>query len=108
MGNTLPQGLKPISHLVHLAARLKPCPFKAAALAVVIVFAFATISCAAQTAPSTPQASGTNPSKSQVIFSRSTDANGETTSQTGPAATPVVAAGELTPPQDAERQAITF
>jgi hypothetical protein len=66
------------------------------------------IFCAAQTTPSTPPASETHPSKGQVIFSRSTDENGETTTQTGPAATPPAAAGELVPPQEAERQAVIF
>jgi hypothetical protein len=68
----------------------------------------ATLPCAAQTTPATPPASEAPPSKGQVIFSRSTDANGETTTQTGPAAAPAAAAGELAPLQDAERQAVTF
>jgi hypothetical protein len=68
----------------------------------------ATLLCAAQTTPSTPPALETQPSKGQVVFSRSTDENGETTTQTGPTATPVAAAGELAPPQDVERQAVTF
>jgi len=68
----------------------------------------ATLLCAAQTTPSTPPALETQPSKGQVVFSRSTDENGETTTQTGPTATPAAAAGELAPPQDVERQAVTF
>lgn len=64
--------------------------------------------CSAQTTPATPPASEIHPSKGQVIFSRSTDVNGETTTQTGPAAAPVAAASQLAPPQDAERQAVTF
>ena len=68
----------------------------------------ATLPCAAQTTPATPPASEAPPSKGPVIFSRSTDANGETTTQTGPAAAPAAAAGELAPLQDAERQAVTF
>jgi hypothetical protein len=67
-----------------------------------------TLLCSAQTTPSAPPASETHPSKGQVIFSRSTDENGETTTQTGPAAAPVAAAGELAPPQDAERQTVTY
>ncbi|MGA3009580.1 MAG: hypothetical protein ABSD72_04900 [Terracidiphilus sp.] len=67
-----------------------------------------TLLCAAQTTPATPPASETHPSKGQVIFSRSTDENGVTTTQTGPAAAPPATAGELAPPQDAERQAVTF
>ena len=76
--------------------------------AIIIATCFLTLFCAAQTTSSTPPASETHPSKGQVIFSRSTDANGETTTQTGPAAAPVAAAGELAPLQDAERQAVTF
>jgi hypothetical protein len=76
--------------------------------AAITVICLTTILCAAQTTPSVPPTSETHPSKGQVIFSRSTDENGETTTQTGPAAAPVAAAGELAPPQDAERQAVTF
>jgi hypothetical protein len=63
---------------------------------------------AAQAAPRNPQPSG------QVIFSRSTDENGQTTTQsTQPAAQPATAPkAQLAPPQvaaeDAERQAVTF
>ena len=63
---------------------------------------------AAQAAPRNPQPSG------QVIFSRSTDENGQTTTQsTQPAAQPAAAPkAQLAPPQvaaeDAERQAVTF
>jgi hypothetical protein len=63
---------------------------------------------AAQTAPATPQE---QPSKGQVIFSRSTGENGQTTPQAAAAtpAPPQVVAGELAPPQlDAERQAVAF
>ena len=78
------------------------------AAAITAAICLTTLLCTAQTTPATPPASETHPSKGQVIFSRSTDANGETSTQTGPAATPVAAAGELAPAQDAERQAVTF
>jgi hypothetical protein len=68
-----------------------------------------TLLCAAQTTPSKPPASETNPSKGQVIFSRSTDANGETTTQTGPAATQhATQTAAASPADDTERQAVTF
>ncbi|MGP8226159.1 MAG: hypothetical protein ACLQGT_08385 [Terracidiphilus sp.] len=66
---------------------------------------------AAQTAPTTPPPAPpqqTQPYQGQVIFSRSTDENGQTTTQSGPAATPPAAEGEGPPPQDAECQAVTF
>jgi hypothetical protein len=74
----------------------------------ITVICLTTLLCAAQTTPSTPPASETHPSKGQVIYFRSIDENGETTSQTGPAAASPSPPGELAPPQDAERQAITF
>jgi hypothetical protein len=69
---------------------------------------------AAQTAPATPpaQPQQVQPHQGQVIFSRSTDENGQTTTQSNPPATPRAAEGELAPPQvavaDADRQAVTF
>jgi Carboxypeptidase regulatory-like domain len=36
--NAIPQGLKPKSPIAHLAARLKPCPFKATAFAPTLIF----------------------------------------------------------------------
>ncbi len=76
--------------------------------AIAAAICMTTLLCSAQTTPATQPASETHPSKGQVIFSRSTDVNGETTTQTGPAAAPVAAASQLAPPQDAERQAVTF
>lgn len=68
-----------------------------------------TLLCAAQTTPSKPPASETNPSKGQVIFSRSTDENGVTTNQTGPAATQHATQTAAAPSaDDTERQAVTF
>jgi hypothetical protein len=59
---------------------------------------------AAQTTPPTP------PSKGQVIFSRSTGENGQTTTQAAPAAPAAsqTAKSELAPPLAAERQAVAF
>ena len=122
--NIFPQRLKPRSLLVHRAARLKLCPdasyhskgvfpqpvkpspFKAAACAIVTAICFTAFAAAAQTTPATPQ----EKPKGQVIFSRSTDENGQTTTQAAPAtpAPPQVAASELAPPQVAERQAVAF
>ncbi len=55
-----------------------------------------------QTTPAKPQSSP----NSQVIFSRSTDENGETTTQPGPTTAPQVAAAPSA--EDAEREAVTF
>ncbi|MGD0733767.1 MAG: hypothetical protein ABR976_01425 [Terracidiphilus sp.] len=71
---------------------------------------------AAQPAPAPAQTPATSPTpaapdqhKGQVIFSRSTDENGETTTQVGPAATtPAVQMAAEPIAQDAERQALTF
>jgi len=63
-----------------------------------------------QTTPAKPQNPPQNPPqtspKGQVIFSRSTDENGETTTQTGPAETSQMIAAPVA--NDAERQALTF
>ncbi len=58
-----------------------------------------------QSAPTKPATAPQESPKGQVIFSRSTDANGETTTQTGPAQPQVAAAPTA---QDPERQAVTF
>jgi len=61
----------------------------------------------AQPAPA-PTAAPEQP-RGKVIFSRSTDENGETTTQVGPAATaPAVQMAAEPTAQDAERQAVTF
>ena len=75
----------------------------------------AVLSCSAQTTPSTPPASPKpNPSQpakpaGQVIFSRSIDENGNTTTETAPAVgrpTAQMASAPLV--EDADRRAITF
>jgi hypothetical protein len=77
-----------------------------AALIAVAGPCLAALCCAAQTTPSTAP---DQPPQGKVIFSRSTDENGQTTSQSTPATVqPPVAEGELAPPQVAERQAVTF
>ena len=58
---------------------------------------------ATQAAPENPQPGG------KVIFSRSTDENGETTSQAGPAAAaPAIKMASEPSAEDAEREAVTF
>jgi hypothetical protein len=60
-------------------------------------------------APAQTPATAPDQPKGQVIFSRSTDENGQTTTQVGPGANPpaIQIAAEPTA-QDAERQAVTF
>jgi hypothetical protein len=76
----------------------------AGSLATVLVSVLVALPTAAQTVPAPP------PAKGQIIFSRSTDESGQTTTQAAPAVAPPAAAGALVPPQgtDAERQAVTF
>jgi hypothetical protein len=65
----------------------------------------AALPCAAQTAP----IPANQPSKGQVIFSRSTDENGQTTTKTGQmAAQPAIQSVAAPSAEDAERQAVTF
>jgi hypothetical protein len=71
----------------------------------VAALCLAALSCAAQTAP--PQQN--QPPKGTVIFSRSTDENGQTTTQTSQAAThPSIQMASEPSAEDAERQAVTF
>ncbi len=82
---------------------------RALAPAVCLILAAAILlsPCAAQT--SAPQPPPTKPSTGQVIFSRSTDENGQTTTRTGPAAPqPTIRMAAEPTAQDAERQAVTF
>ncbi|MGB6721177.1 MAG: hypothetical protein WBE72_10305, partial [Terracidiphilus sp.] len=73
-----------------------------------MVVAFAAPPVTAQTAsPQAPAATNPQQGGGKVIFSRSTDENGQTTSSTGPvAAQPAMAAAPIA--DDAERQAVTF
>jgi hypothetical protein len=112
------QGLKPRISFARLAARLKSFPFKAAAFASAILIGLLALPCAAQSAASTPPARqtaspATQPSKGQVIFSRSTDENSQTATQTLPSAaqtaSPQPAQAEAGSSADnAERQAVRF
>jgi hypothetical protein len=65
---------------------------------------------AAQTAPAAPPTptEQVQPHQGQVIFSRTTDENGQTTTQSNPASAPPTPEGKLAPPQDAECHAVTF
>jgi hypothetical protein len=88
---------------------------RTAAIAVAVA-CLATYRCPAQTAPVTPPAEQQatpapqdQPHQGKVIFSRSIDENGQTTTtQSGPSVQLPAAEGELAPPQVAERQAVTF
>jgi hypothetical protein len=64
----------------------------------------ATLPCAAQSTPATPQE---QPHQGKVIFSRSTDENGQTTTTT-PIAQPTAATKVPVAADDAERKAVTF
>ncbi|HZP05744.1 MAG TPA: hypothetical protein VFB43_12660 [Terracidiphilus sp.] len=77
-------------------------------LALAAVLAASTVSSPAQTStPQTqnPQAQHQDEKHGQVIFSRSTDENGNTTTTRGPAAPPMASAPIA---DDAERQAVAF
>jgi hypothetical protein len=91
-----------------------PCLLSMKPLLAAILLTATALPSKAQTTPPSPppaQAPTTTPGqpKGKVIFSRSTDENGETTTQVGPAAAPpaIQLATEPTA-QDAERQALTF
>ena len=90
--------------------RTSTLPFKAAALTALAITGMAVLPLAAQTAPATPPSLPlqVQPHQGQVIFSRSTDENGQTTTQSGPAATPTAIQTATPVAADAERQAVTF
>ena len=67
-------------------------------------FCMAILTSAAQTPIPVPQ----NQPSGQVIYSRSTDENGQTTTQTGHAAQPAIQMASAPSAEDAERQAVTF
>jgi hypothetical protein len=76
----------------------------------IAILGFAALSSLAQTIPATPPISQqeAQPHPGKVIFSRSTDENGQTTDQISlPAPLPVQAAAKPSA-EDAERQAVTF
>jgi hypothetical protein len=78
----------------------------------VVVTVLAALACAAQSAPA--PANQDNPpqqpaSSGKVIFSRSTDENGQTTTQAGPAATqPKIQIASEPSAEDADRQAVAI
>jgi hypothetical protein len=82
--------------------------FWASTLAALFVPCLATFLCTAQTTPSGPAAVQQDQQpRRQVLFSRSTDENGQTATKSAlPGAQP--AAGEPTPALEAERKAVTF
>jgi hypothetical protein len=90
--------------------RTSTLPFKAAALTALAITGMAVLPLAAQTAPATPPAppQQIQPHQGQVIFSRSTDENGQTTTQSAPAPTPPAIHTEAPSAADAERQAVAF
>jgi hypothetical protein len=90
--------------------RTSTLPFKAVALTALAITGMAAYPIAAQTTPATPPAppQQIQPRQGQVIFSRTTDENGQTTTQSGPTAAPPIAGGDLAAPQVPERQAVTF
>ena len=80
----------------------RPFPAVLTALA---VLSLALLPCAAQTAPAPP----TQPPKGKVLFSRSTDENGQVSTQSGQsAAQPAIVMATAPSAEDAERQAVTF
>jgi len=89
--------------------------FLARAAWVTVAVALATLPCTAQTnsAPA-PQSNVPQPAQSaipsgKVIFSRSTDENGQTTTQVGPTAQqPAIEMAKEPTAEDADREAITF
>jgi hypothetical protein len=102
---TSAQGLRPGSLLSNTASRLKLRPFKAVSFATVFFVYLASLACAAQTAPAQPD----QQPKGQVIFSRSTDADGQTTTQSPQtAAQPAIKTTAEPSAEDAEREAVTF
>lgn len=82
--------------------------FSAASRFLIAAVILAALSISAQTTPSAPQDDSHH---GQVIFSRSTDENGQTTTTVGPAAQQNAASGksvEAPTATDAEREAVTF
>jgi len=77
--------------------------------AALILFGLAAQLCIAQTALSAPPAPQSQPQKSQVIISRSTDDSGQTTTHSTLDLTkPAIQTAESPLASDAERQAVTF
>ena len=87
----------------------RPNTFWTSALAAGVFLSLTTLACAAQTTPPSPAAlQQDQPHKGQVLFIRSTEENGQTTTESAQAAAQSAAAGEKTPALEAERKAVTF
>src|SRR5208282_3742606 len=115
------QGLKPSHIFCAAAARLKSCPltqpleavrfqngfWRCAAIVVSFLASFLSLAQTPQTPASPPDQSTEH--HGQVIFSRSTDENGQTTTTAGPAAPASGGQRETAPvASDEERRALTF
>jgi hypothetical protein len=76
----------------------------------IAVICGAALPCLAQTTPATPPAAQqqAQPHQGKVIFSRSTDENGQTTDQISLPASPAVQTAAKPLVEDSERQAVTF
>jgi hypothetical protein len=107
--NFIPAAARAASVFRALAARLKPCPFKTATRASAALLVALTWSCLAQTTPTPPSQETTpQPPKGKVLFSRSTDENGQTTTENNlPPSQPAIQAVTAPTAEDAERQAVT-
>ena len=77
------------------------------ALALALACTFAAQACAAQTASAHPVPQQDQP-QGKVIFSRSTDENGQTTQSAPPVAQPAIPVAAVSTIQDTDRQAVTF
>jgi hypothetical protein len=90
--------------------RISTRPFKAAAFTALAITCVAALPFAAQTAPTTPPAppQQLQPRQGQVIFSRSINESGQTSTQSGPAAAPTAIQTATPATADVERQAVTF
>jgi hypothetical protein len=86
-----------------------PLPALAAFVAVTLAILFCAHDLPAQNPPAQPAAQPPQPNpNSHVIFSRSTDENGETTTTVGPGAQPLPASTAVPTATDAEREAVTI
>jgi hypothetical protein len=74
------------------------------AFAAILVFGLVSFTCSAQTTPARPD----QQPKGQVIFSRSTDENGQTTTANPPAAQPAPKMAAEPSAEDTDRRAVTF
>ena len=85
-----------------------PCAVRTPRFLAVILFISTAISSRAQSPQSTPPSDQSQQPHGQVIFSRSTDENGQTTTTAGPAAKPLGQSVNAPVATDDERQSVTF